>query len=99
MDLAPIGAGIRNQAREKDGGRHRTRTCDILRIRQAWAGCKVLRGNVLHGGVNPVTPNVTPDLEIDPKERLLEALRGVDRETLLAVITEALTGKGPVHDG
>jgi hypothetical protein len=40
----------------------------------------------------PVTPNVTPVSEMDPKERLLEALRGVDRETLLSVLADVLAG-------
>jgi len=33
--LTPIGAGPQGLAREGNGGRHRTRTCDILRVRQA----------------------------------------------------------------
>ncbi len=46
------------------------------------------------GTPEPVTPNVTPDSKMDPKERLLEALRGVDRETLLAVLADVLAGGG-----
>jgi len=45
----------------------------------------------LQDGANPVTPPVTPESQIDHKKALLEALHGVDRETLLEVLAEVLT--------
>ena len=43
-------------------------------------------------------PNTSPEIEkavkSDPKAVLLDALRVVDRDTLLAVLAEVLTGKG-----
>ncbi len=50
------------------------------------------------GAVGQDAPNTSPQIEkpvkTDPKSVLLEALRAVDRDTLLAVLAEALTGKG-----
>jgi hypothetical protein len=49
-----------------------------------------LCGNDLQTGAIPVTPNVTPESE---KTAILEALRGMGRDELLALLADALTGK------
>jgi hypothetical protein len=41
------------------------------------------------------SPQIEKTVESDPKAVLLEALRNVDRDTLMAVLAEVLTGKGP----
>ncbi|MCX5769235.1 MAG: hypothetical protein NTZ09_03010 [Candidatus Hydrogenedentes bacterium] len=54
----------------------------------------------LQDAEKPVTPTVTPESQIDRKKALLEALHGVDRETLLEVLAEVLTdAKNPSRPG
>ena len=58
---------------------------------------KGLKDVGLHGTEDSGALHGAPESEEpvtqDPKAALLEALRNVDRETLLAVLAEALTGK------
>ena len=42
---------------------------------------------------DPVAPSVAPETGIDRKKALLEALRGVDRETLLEILADVLLDK------
>ncbi len=52
--------------------------------------------NTCTGTPETVAPNVAPETEkgitADPRQALLDALRGVDRDTLLAVLAEVLGG-------
>ncbi len=45
------------------------------------------------GTQDPVTPNVTPEIPKDPKQALLDALRAMPKDELLAVLAEALGGR------
>ena len=88
------GAGFQEVAKERIGGRYWTRTSDILRVRQESTGCKGPVGLNLQDPKDSVTPDVTPESEIDPKKALLEAFRGVDRKSLLPVLADVLAGGG-----
>ncbi len=48
-----------------------------------------LHSNDLQSTKNPVTPNVTPE----EKRPILDALRGMDNDALIALLAEALAGK------
>ena len=50
--------------------------------------------DICTGGGNPVTPTVTPESEIDHKKALIEALRGLDKDSLLEVLGEVLSDNG-----
>ena len=82
---------------EENGGPCRSRTCDLVIKSHRAEGCKPLENNGLHSEENPVTPQVTPESEkdatADPRQTLLDALRGVDRDTLLAVLADVLAGR------
>jgi len=53
------------------------------------AGCKALPDKGLQDGESSVTPSVTPESE---KAVILAALRGLDRDTLLDLLADALGG-------
>ena len=87
-------------AKKEDSGRSVIRTRDPLRVKQVSGASNDLEQANLQDGEKPVTPTVTPESQIDRKKALLEALRGVDRETLLEVLAEVLTdAKNPSLPG
>lgn len=83
------GNGIQDVAGEKNGGPCRIRTCDLVIKSHTGEGCKALPDKGLQDGESSVTPSVTPDSE---KAVILAALRGLDRDTLLDLLAEALGG-------
>ena len=71
------------------GGPCRIRTCDQVIMSHTGAGCKALPEKGLQDGESSVTPSVTPESE---KAVILAALRGLDRDTLLDLLADALGG-------
>ncbi len=86
--------GLHEGAREGNGVPGGTRTPNPLVRRQALSSCNTLETNDLQRAKNPVAPTVAPEFKIDRKQALLETLRGMGRDELLALLADVLSGGG-----